>query len=196
MSRSEAIVLYQPLLHAIAMKMVGTFEDAEDIVQDTFEKWLKIDQSKIENVRAYLIKSVSNNSLKFLSSFRMKLFMPDSHEETELAMDHKSDFNRFFNFDLESQLNEAWAVVHKKLQPVEKQVFVLREIFNVEYEELQHVIGKKSDNCRQIFSRAKSKIQDDSRALKIRQPFEQLTSKIQQAFTLGSVSALIEELRN
>ena len=71
--RSTAFVLYQPVLHSVALKMVGTLEDAEDIVQDTFEKWLHIDQSKIQNTKAYLIKSVSNNSLQFLNSLRHRL---------------------------------------------------------------------------------------------------------------------------
>ncbi|MDH5610800.1 MAG: RNA polymerase subunit sigma, partial [Cyclobacteriaceae bacterium] len=68
MNRAETIQLYQPLLYSIALRMVGTLEDAEDIVQDTFEKWLSIDVESIHNTKAYLVRSVRNNCLQFLNS--------------------------------------------------------------------------------------------------------------------------------
>src|ERR1700745_3406998 len=72
MTQAQTITLYQPLLHTIAYNLVRCKEDAEDIVQETFAKWLTIDQQKIENTKAYLIKAVTNNCLNHLNSLRKK----------------------------------------------------------------------------------------------------------------------------
>jgi len=72
MTQAQTITLYQPLLHTIAYNLVRCKEDAEDIVQETFVKWLTIDQKKIENTKAYLIQAVKNNCLNHLTSLRKK----------------------------------------------------------------------------------------------------------------------------
>ena len=72
MNATQTISFYQPLLQAIALKMVGSWEDAQDIVQDTFVKWLTLDQEKVQNPRAYLIRTVTNNCINHLNSFKKK----------------------------------------------------------------------------------------------------------------------------
>ena len=57
MNQAQTIALYQPMLHTIAYNLVRCKQDAEDIVQETFVKWLTIDQQKIENTKAYLIRA-------------------------------------------------------------------------------------------------------------------------------------------
>ncbi|MEL7147559.1 MAG: sigma factor, partial [Bacteroidota bacterium] len=74
MDQAKAITLYQPLLTSIAYKIVGSLQDAEDIVQDTFLKWLTIDQQKIDNTKAYLVRAVTNNALNHLKSFKITAF--------------------------------------------------------------------------------------------------------------------------
>jgi RNA polymerase sigma factor (sigma-70 family) len=154
------MILYRPILQAIALKMVGTFEDAEDIVQDTYEKWLKVDTSGITNAKAYLIRSVQNNAIKFLESFRNRVKHHDVMDCTDTrVLEDKEQSHSIFHFDLEAQVSQAWEVLHRKLEPVEKSIFVMREVFNVDYEELQEYYDKKSENLRQIVSRAKIKLQ-------------------------------------
>ena len=60
------------MLQNIAYNLLRCKADAEDIVQDTFVKWLSIDQTKIQNTKAYLIKSVTNNCLTHLNSLKKK----------------------------------------------------------------------------------------------------------------------------
>ena len=105
MNKSEAIISYQPVLHSIALKMVGRLEDAEDIVQDTFEKWLKIDANKIQNTKAYLIKSVSNNSLQFLTSLKQRVSFNSGIPDDDFEIEDKHQTGSVFNFDLEAQLH-------------------------------------------------------------------------------------------
>ena len=161
MNTSKDIFSYHPLLRSIALRIVGSIEDAEDIVQDTFEKWLSIDRKDIKNTKAYLIKSVSNNSLKFLTSLKSKISQKTFTAEDHFELVDRHQIKAFLNFDMDAQLGEAWQVLHKKLEPLEKSIYVMREVFSVEYEELQEIFDKKKDHCRQLFFRAKAKLEQD-----------------------------------
>ena len=85
----------------------------------------------------------------------------------------------------------------KKLEPAEKAIYVLRELFNLEYEDLQDIVGKSKDNCRQIFSRAKLKLNaemprinlDLSLSVRLPKPFV-------EACNFGQLSDLISELKS
>jgi RNA polymerase sigma factor (sigma-70 family) len=194
MSKHEAIVLYRPLLYSIALKMVGTLEDAEDIVHDTFEKWLKIDTSGIANAKAYLIKSVQNNCNKFLGSFKNKATHEQVTEDDRLLLTDEGQTKSIFHFDLEAQVSHAWEVLHKKLEPIEKSIFVMREVFNVEYEEMQQLYDKKVDNLRQIVSRAKSKLQEEKQKFHLPAAKDYIPESFKKACSGGNLSELFNEL--
>ncbi|MEQ9425676.1 MAG: sigma-70 family RNA polymerase sigma factor [Cyclobacteriaceae bacterium] len=196
MHQDQAISLYRPMLHSIAYKIVGCMDDAEDIVQDTLLKWLTIDKSKIENTKSYLIKAVVNNCLNHLErikKFRKELF--DQVNPTELI--ERSKELEIFKFDFENELSEALEVIHKKLEPIEKAVFILREGFNYEYDELQLILEKKKENCRQLLSRAKSKLEEG----KVKFSINPLTHNralevLKSAWESGKSSDLINHLLN
>jgi RNA polymerase sigma-70 factor (ECF subfamily) len=166
LNTSQAISQYQPLLYSIALKMVGSLADAEDIVQDTFLKWLSVDQNKIKNTKSYLIRAVTNNCLNHLDSLKKR---KNEYLETanlpEFFKTHK-DVN-IFKFDIENQLSEALAILHAKLEPMERTIYILREAFNLEYEELQELLDKKKDNCRQLFCRAKKNLEKEAKKFTI-----------------------------
>ena len=194
MNHSQTISIYQPLLHAIALKMVGSFQDAEDIVQDTFVKWLTIDQEKIENTKAYLVRTVTNNCLNHLNSFKKKKNEYINNLKTSEFLEKYRDFD-FPRFDIENELSEALAVIHKKLEPVEKGIFLLREVFDVDYEELQQIFGKKKENCRQLFLRAKEKLNKENRKSKGKTAHHaQLFESFKKACSLGHLSDFIHQL--
>jgi len=192
MSQAQTISLYQPLLYAIALRMVGSLQDAEDIVQDTFVKWLTIDQEKIENTRAYLVRTVTNNCINHLNSFRKKKSEYLSQMKNIELLERYRDFE-FPRFDLENELSEALAVIHKKLEPVEKGIYLLREVFDFEYEDLQHIFGKKKENCRQLFSRAKEKLQKENKKEKAT-PTQPLLESFKKACNFGQVSEFVSQI--
>ena len=72
MTHTQAISLYQPMLQSIAYKMVGSIADAEDIVQDTFLKWLSVDHKRIDNTKSYLVRAVTNNCINHINSLNRK----------------------------------------------------------------------------------------------------------------------------
>ncbi len=146
--------------------MVGSLADAEDIVQDTFVKWLSIDHQKIQNTKAYLIKAVTNNCINHLNTLVHKREQYLDHFNLGEMAHRYMDFD-LSKIDLDTEIAAALAVVHKKLAPLERAIFLLREVFDFEYEDLQFLFDKKKDNCRQIFSRAKEKLNKTTSDLKI-----------------------------
>ena len=195
MNQSEAISIYHPLLCSIAFKIVGRLEDAEDIVQDTFEKWLTIDHEKIQNTKPYLIRSVSNNSLSFLTSFKNKVSHKTSSTDQHYDLADLSQIKTFFNFDLDAQLGEAWQILHKKLEPLEKSIYIMREVFNLEYDELQEIFDKKKDHCRQLFFRAKNKLAKDKIRLKKEFSKPILPDSFKKACDFGNFNDIIEDFK-
>lgn len=156
MDQSEAIIKYQPVLYAIALKMTGTVHDAEDLVNDTFLNWLKKDRKKVKNTKAYLVKSIinaCNNHLSGITRKKEEIFDQIKHSSFVEKIEHD-----FADLDLKHELSQAMNTVVKKLEPVERAIFMLREVFNIDYAELATLVDKKDENCRKIFSRAKQKL--------------------------------------
>ncbi len=157
MNQAQTIALYQPLLQAIAYKILKCKADAEDIVQDTFVKWLNAEQEKIKNTKAYLIRAVRNNCLNHLETLKRK------KEEYLDAIDLSKVAGRIremdlSHLDLEVDLNKALAVLHHKLEPLERAVYLLREVFDFDYKALQQALDRKQEHCRQLLHRAKKKL--------------------------------------
>ncbi|MDN5214163.1 sigma-70 family RNA polymerase sigma factor [Fulvivirgaceae bacterium BMA12] len=191
--QNETITLYQPLLYSIAYKMVGTVMDAEDIVQDTFLKWLKTEQRKINNTKAYLIKSVTNTCINHINQLNKK------KENLLDSINHPSFIDKIElpNFDFKNELSEAIGILLKKLEPSERAVFVLREIFNFDYTELTEILDKKKENCRQLLCRAKEKLNQEKDRFNVNLDVHtQFVDKFKGACTFGEVGNFIENLKN
>lgn len=195
MNHAQTIALYQPMLQTIAYNLVRCKEDAEDIVQDTFVKWLSIDLSKVKNVKAYLITAVTNACLNHLNSLRKK-------KETYLDNLHVSDLLKKFketnlgHLDLDVKLSAAFAVLQHKLEPLERAAYLLKEVFDYEYDELQHAVEKKKEHCRQLVCRAKKKLADETSKIHLELPDAgELLKSFREACTVGNASHLIETLK-
>lgn len=193
MNPTQAITLYQPLLHQIAYNLLRCKADAEDIVQDTFVKWLSVEQEKIENTKAYLIKAVTNNCLNHLSSLKKKKEEYwDSIQLSELMVKFKE--SDFAHIDFEKELYAAFKVIQTKLEPLERAAYLLKEVFDFEYEEIQKVLGKKADYCRQLLSRARKKL-DHSEKVKAVEPESNLFESFKKACDMGNVGDFIQHLK-
>lgn len=178
------------MLNGIATNMVGSLSDAEDIVQDTLLRWLSIDQKKIRNTKAYLIKAVTNNCINHLNSLKHS---QEEYLESFNLGEFVGKYIDFDKFDLEQQVTEAFVVVHAKLEPLEKAIFILREVFEYEYEDLQTLFDKKKDNCRQIFCRAKDKLSAKTKSIKGE---INLPTNLIQNFTNACISGVSTDFLN
>lgn len=196
MTQAQTITLYQPLLHTIAYNLVRCKEDAEDIVQETFAKWLTIDQQKIENTKAYLIKAVTNNCLNHLNSLRKKKEEYFSNINLqELLSKFKKETN-LAKMDLDINLSQAFNVLHTKLGPMERAVYLLKEVFDFDYDELQVALDKKKEHCRQLFCRAKKKLDEETSKIHFSLPdTSKMMKSFREACDFGNASKLIQELK-
>ena len=194
MNHSQTISLYQPMLQQLAFKMVGSLADAEDIVQDTFLKWLSTNQDKIENTKAYLVRSVTNNCINHLNSLKRKKdeCLQNLNPSDLIDWYREKDF---FNFDMENEIAAALEVLQKKLEPIERGIFVLRELFDFEYEELQEIFDKKKENCRQLFSRAKTKLTLDTDKIKADVTHSHFLDNFKKACSFGSPADIIKQVK-
>jgi RNA polymerase sigma-70 factor (TIGR02957 family) len=147
---------HRRLLFATAYRMLGSVADAEDILQDAWLAWSSVDRSAVRDARAYLVRTVTNLSLNRLTSARATretyvgpwlpeplLTSPDAATETELA----------------ESVSTAMLVVLETLSPVERAVFVLREVFGYSHAEIGATLDRPEPTVRQIAHRAREHIQ-------------------------------------
>ena len=195
MSESQAFVLYQPLLHSIAHRITGCAMAAEDIVQDTYLKWLSVGPDKVRDTKAYLVRSVRNNCLKYRESLMAR--KSEWLEQLPSGWLDRLQTAAPNTLHLEEEIRSALAMVQQRLEPLEKGVFILRGIFQLEYEELQHIFEKRSDHCRQLFSRARKKLkQEAGRASQdAGDEVATLWTKVDHAFRNGALNDLIAYLK-
>ena len=149
---------HRPLLFGIAWRMLGNAADAEDILQEAFLRWQKtVEETTVRSPKAFLVTIVTRLCLNHLDLARVKrelLFATDSARdcipsgETSPAADA----------DLADALDAAFSVVLKCLSPIERAVFLLREVFECDYIEVARIVEKSEDNCRQILRRARERI--------------------------------------
>jgi RNA polymerase sigma-70 factor, ECF subfamily len=148
------------LLFAIAYRMTGTVADAEDMVQEAFIRWQTARTDDIQSPKAFLITIVSRLCINHLQSARVQrenyvgqwlpepYFMPGAPDPFTSLSDRDS-------------LSIAFLLLLERLTPVERAVFVLREVFEVDYEDVSKVIDKSEANCRQILRRARKFMADN-----------------------------------
>ncbi len=196
MTQAQTISSYQSTLQAVAMRMLRSKADAEDMVQETFMKWLSQEQSKIKNTKAYLIKAVTNNCINHLNAVKRKrLEYEESFHWPEFIERFKeSDFS---HLDLETELSRAFQVLQNKLEPLERAVYVLKEVFDFDYKALQELLNKNQDHCRQLFCRAKKKINDEKEHFNaVFQPKKTaLLESFRKACEFGQPLDLVTQLR-
>ncbi len=195
MSQDQTIAHYQPLLRSIAYNIVRCKADAEDIVQETFLKWLTLSPKSIENTKAYLVKAVKNNCLNHINSLRHK------KEELLSQANLGEIINRFketsfAHLDLEFELAKALKVLNTKLEPLERAVFLLKEVFDFDYDVLQVTLDKKKEHCRQLFCRAKKKLAEETSKITFDLPdTSSFMESFRKACDFGNASELINQLK-
>lgn len=194
MSSAEIFLQYQPQLQRIAFNMVGCQSDAEDLVQDTFEKWFKIDHTSILNAKAYLIQTLKNICINFLNAVKRTREIPFNNPFEVLK--NKYEEMDFRWIDFEHDLSKGVADLLQKLTFPEFSILILKEGFELDYPELTTIFNKKMEHCRQLLSRAKKKVD----APQVRFPLnlekkEEVSKEISSVCKNGNVHQLITYLQ-
>jgi RNA polymerase sigma-70 factor, ECF subfamily len=155
MSEQELFHAYRPLLFSIAYRMLGSVMDAEDCVQVVFLQWHEArargEASSIENLKAYLCTLVTRRCIDHLRSAQAQresyvgLWLPEPVVTTD-----PEEFS-----ELGESLSMAFLLLLERLSPLERAVFLLRQVFDYDYAEIATVVGKSAEHCRQLMHRAR-----------------------------------------
>jgi RNA polymerase sigma-70 factor (ECF subfamily) len=157
---------YRPLLFSIAYGMTGSVGDAEDIVQDAFLGLTRAHKAgtTIADPKAYLATAVTRLGINYLNSARVRreTYVGDWLPEPVVVPAERQGPAE--HAELADSLSMAFLVLLEALSPVERAVFMLREVFGYGYQDVARIIGKNEANCRQIFARARRRIAADGQA--------------------------------
>lgn len=149
---TETFVAHRNLLFSVAYEMLGSAADAEDVLQETWLRWIKVDPERVRDQRTYLARITTRQALNRLRTMRRRkeayvgpwlpeplLTTPDVAEDVELS----------------ERVSTALMLVLETLSPTERAVFVLREVFGFSYGEIGAAVGKTAAAVRQIGHRAR-----------------------------------------
>src|SRR6266700_3959671 len=152
---TEGFIAHRNLLFTVAYEMLGSAADAEDVLQETWLRWAGVDLDTVENQRAYLVRITTRQALSRLRTLGRRkesyvgpwlpeplLTAPDVAEDIELA----------------DSVSMAMLLVLETLTPAERAVFVLREVFDLAYDEIAEAVGKSPAAVRQIAHRARAHV--------------------------------------
>src|SRR4051794_2615006 len=154
--KNDVFLALRPGLYGVAYHMLAKPADAEDMVQECFLRWERTDESKVRLPKAFLTTVVTRLCLKHLQSAgvqRLEYFGSAVPETLELAQAEAPEAQA----ELAESLSQALLVVLKALSPLERAVFLLREVFEFEYREIAGIVDKSEENCRQILLRARER---------------------------------------
>ena len=149
---TASFLTHRNLLFTVAYEMLGSAADAEDVLQETWLRWVQVDLATVRDHRAYLVRITTRQSLNRLRTVRRRreayvgswlpeplLTAPDVADDAELA----------------ESVSMALMLVLETLSPTERAVFVLREVFDVGYDEIAAAVEKSPAAVRQIAHRAR-----------------------------------------
>ncbi len=154
---------HRPFLVDLAFRMLGNIGDAEDVVQDAFARLLRFDLDEIDDARGWLVVVVSRICLDMLRSARSRRQAPPGPEgEPTARLDPAGEMpDPADRVTLDDSVRMALLVVLEELSPAERAVFVLHDVFRYPFEAVASILGRSSDSCRKLASRARQRIQSE-----------------------------------
>src|SRR5436309_678811 len=185
---------YRALLFSIAYRMLCSATDAEDIVQEAFLRWLQASDEEIQLPKAFLSTVVTRLCIDQLRSARAQReqyvgsWLPEPiptgqrQDLTETAI-------------LAESLSFAFLVMLERLGPLERAVFLLREVFDYDYAEIAAIVGKSEVYCRQVLHRAHQHLKQRRQRFEVsREQQERITSQFLHASLGGDMQGLLNLL--
>jgi RNA polymerase sigma-70 factor (TIGR02957 family) len=189
---ADPFVAHRGLLFTVAYEMLGSAADADDVVQETWLRWAEVDRAEVREPRAYLVRIVTRQALNRMRTLSRRredyvgewlpeplLTSPDVAEDVELA----------------ESVSIAMLTVLQTLQPTERAVLVLHEVFDVPYEEIAVAVGKSTAAVRQIAHRARGHVAARRPRVAVSRDEQQaVVDRFLAAVTAGDVQGLIDVL--
>jgi RNA polymerase sigma-70 factor, ECF subfamily len=186
----------RPLLLSIAYDMLGAVGEAEDIVQEAFLRFHRerAEGTQIDSPKAWLSTVTTRLAINHLRSARVRretyvgTWLPEP-----LLTDPVPDVAR--HVETMETLSMAFLVLLERLSPVERAVFLLRDVFDFAFDEIAGIVGKSEDNCRQIAVRARRHVQERRPRFEAsRDRREALARRFFEAVAAGATGGLVDLL--
>jgi RNA polymerase sigma-70 factor (TIGR02957 family) len=176
----DPFVAHRSLLFTVAYEMLGSAADAEDVLQESWLRWVGADQSQVRDPRSYLVQIVTRQALNRLRTLsrRREDYIGEWLPEPLLTSPDVAD-----DVELAESVSIAMLTVLETLGPAERAVFVLHEVFELPYDEIAEAIGKSMPAVRQIARRAREHVA-------ARRPRMQVSRSEQQAVVERFLAAL------
>jgi RNA polymerase sigma-70 factor (ECF subfamily) len=185
---------YRALLFSIAYRMLCNATDAEDIVQEAFVRWLQASDGEIQSPKAFLSTVVTRLCIDQLRSARARreLYVGPWLPEP-IPTDQRQDLTE--TAILGESLSFAFLVMLESLGPLERAVFLLREVFDYDYAEIAAIVGKSEAYCRQVLHRAHQHLEQRRPRFEVsRQQQERITSQFLDVSLGGDMQGLLNLL--
>ena len=147
---------YRSRLWGIAYRMLGDVHEAEDLVQETYLRWHQARHDDVVSAEGWLVAVITRlaiDRLRRAESERLRYvgsWLPEPVATSGIAPDHRAE--------LASDLSMAFLVLLERLGPEERAAFLLREVFDADYEEIARILDKSEPAVRQTVHRAKARV--------------------------------------
>src|SRR5919109_1337889 len=188
----DPFVAHRSVLFTVAYEMLGSAADAEDVLQESWLRWAQVNHSQVSDPRAYLIRVVTRqalNQMRTLSRRRENYVGQWLPEPLLTSPDVAEDF------ELAESVSIAMLTVLETLAPIERAVFVLREVFDVPYDEIAQAVGKSEAAVRQVAHRAREHVIARRPRMEVSRGEQQAAvERFQAALTTGDLQGLLDVL--
>ncbi|MBM7490372.1 RNA polymerase sigma-70 factor (ECF subfamily) [Micromonospora luteifusca] len=158
-----ALQAHRPMLLGLAYRLLGSWHDAEDVLQETYLRWLGVDRSTVDEPRRYLSRVVTRLALDRLRARQsgretyVGTWLPEPVPTTP------SPFGPLDRAELRDSLSTALLHVLERLTPPERAVYVLHTAFELPYTEIGEILDRSAADCRQLHHRATARVQQEQR---------------------------------
>ena len=188
----DPFVTHRGLLFTVAYEMLGSAADAEDVLQESWLRWADVDQAQVRDSRAYLVRIVTRQALNHLRtvSRRREEYVGEWLPEPLLTSPDVAD-----DVELAESVSIAMLTVLETLGPTERAVFVLREVFDVPFDEIAEAVDKTPAAVRQIAHRARDHVAARRPRIQVeRAEQERVIERFLAALNTGDVQGLMDVL--
>ncbi|HZQ31762.1 MAG TPA: RNA polymerase sigma-70 factor [Mycobacterium sp.] len=191
---AERFTHLRPLLFTIVYEILGSATESDDVLQDSYLRWAQVDLATVRDTKSYLAQLVTRQALNALrADARRREEYVGPWLPEPLLLDEQDPAS---DVVLAESVSMAMLVVLETLGPDERAVFVLREVFGFDYDEIASAVGKSTSAVRQVAHRAREHVQSRRKRFEPvdLQESQRITEQFLAAASTGDVDALLEML--
>lgn len=186
--QSEVFESHRPLLFSIAYRMLGSVMEAEDMVQETYLRFQRLGDQEIQSPKAYLSKIITHLCLDHLKSAKVQR---EQYIGTWLPEPLLTGESTHAMINRNETISVAFLVLLENLTPMERAIFVLRDVFDYHYAEIARIVDKSEANCRRYYRHAKQYLMERRpRFEPSTEAQKKLTEQFLEALASGDVEGL------